>query len=123
MSWAKAGAANVEAAAPMPALARKWRLFMWLSPFDRSVLQYSRQAQALFACAVERDLIARIGVAHHAGRRVVPEHALDPLRRGIGAVAADHHARMLREPHSDAPAVMQADPCRPAGAIEKCVQK
>src|SRR5512140_2917446 len=40
-----------------------------------------RQGQAVLAGALLRDLIAGIGVAHHAGSRVVPEHALDALGR------------------------------------------
>src|SRR5438876_5610190 len=38
-----------------------------------------------------------IGVAHHAGGRVVPQHAFDLARRRRRATAHDDHAGMLRE--------------------------
>src|SRR5690606_27701009 len=118
-----AGAASVVAAAPIPAVARKWRLFMRFSPFERSVTEDGRQAQPLFARAVERNFITRIRMAHDTGGGIVPKYPLDPLCCRIGAIATDHHARVLREAHADTAAVMQADPSRPAGAIEKCVQQ
>ena len=64
----------------------------------------------MLAGAVDRDVVARIGVAHHAGRRIVPQHALDPARGFGRAVGDDHHAGMLREAHADAAAMVQATP-------------
>ena len=34
--------------------------------------------------------VARVGMAHHAGGRVVPEHALDALGRGVGMGYSQH---------------------------------
>jgi hypothetical protein len=45
-------------------------------------------------------------MAHHASGRVVPQHALDPFRGRIAAVADDHHAGMLRVTHADAAAMV-----------------
>ena len=39
------------------------------------------KAKALFAGAVERDVVSRIGMAHDAARRIVPQ---DPLDAAIG---------------------------------------
>ena len=41
------------------------------------------------------DFVAGIGVAHDAGRRIVPQHALQAPGRLGRAVADDHHARVL----------------------------
>ena len=43
-------------------------------------LELARQAQALFAGAVQRDVIAGIGMAHDAGRGIVPQHIRQPPR-------------------------------------------
>src|SRR5688572_4758709 len=55
-------------------------------------------------------LVAGIGVAHDADRRIVPEHPLDAPRSGRRAVADDHDTRVLRIPHADAAAVMDRNP-------------
>ena len=47
----------------------------------RSVSENSRQPQARFLGAVDGYIIARIGMAHDAGRRIVPENAFQPARR------------------------------------------
>ena len=43
----------------------------------------------MLARAFEREVITRVGVAHDAGRGVVPQHAPDALGRRGGTVAAD----------------------------------
>jgi hypothetical protein len=60
-----------------------------------------------------------IGMAHHAGGRVVPQHAGDALVGSDAAVAADHHAGMLGEAHSDAAAMVQRHPGRAASGVEQ----
>ena len=62
-------------------------------------------------------------MAHHAGRRIVGEYALEPPRRIIAAVADDHHSGVLRIAHPDAAAVMQADPCRAARGVQEGVEQ
>ena len=42
--------------------------------------QNAGKLQALFPRAIERILVARIGVAHHAAGRVVPQHTFEPAR-------------------------------------------
>ena len=46
-------------------------------------------------------------MAHDARRRIVPQHALDPFRGGIGPIADDHHAGVLRIADANAAAVME----------------
>jgi hypothetical protein len=87
-----------------------------VSPEHRQFRPCSRaQATAL--------LVAGVGMAHHAGGGVVPEHALDALRRRVGAVADDDHAGVLRVAHADAAAVVQADPGGAAGGVEQRVEQ
>ena len=54
------------------------------------------QVQPLRPCALDRDLVSGVRVTHDAGGRVVPQHALDAPRRGLGAIADDHYTRVLR---------------------------
>src|SRR3954451_7629396 len=63
------------------------------------------QVQALLAGAGDGLRVAGVGVAHHAGGRIVGQHALDAPGGLLGAVADDHHARVLRVADSD-PAAM-----------------
>ena len=44
-------------------------------------------------------------MVHHACGRVVEQHALDALGGSVGAVAHDHHARVLRVAHAHAAAM------------------
>ncbi|EEF93719.1 hypothetical protein CATMIT_01647, partial [Catenibacterium mitsuokai DSM 15897] len=69
------------------------------------------------------DLVARIGVPHHAGARVVPQHPGDAAVGLFAAVADDHHAGMLRIAHADAAAVVQRHPGRAAGDVEHGVEQ
>src|SRR3989344_1856272 len=82
-----------------------------------------RQVQPLLLRAVDRDLVAGIGVAHDARRRVVVQDAGDTLGRFIGAVADNHHARVLGEAHADAAAVVQGNPGRAACGVEQGVEQ
>ena len=61
-------------------------------------------------------LVTRIGMAHDAGGRVVPQHALDPARRFRGAVAHHDHAGVLRVADADAAAVVERNPGCASGA-------
>ena len=45
--------------------------------------------------ALAGDVVAGVGMAHHAGAGVVPEHAFDALRGRVAAVADDDDAGML----------------------------
>jgi len=64
------------------------------------------------ACGFERDFITRIGVAHYAGRRIVPQHALEFSPCILRSVGDNHDARMLRIAHANATAMMEGDPAR-----------
>jgi hypothetical protein len=62
-------------------------------------------------------------MAHHAGGRVVEQHAAQ-LVGGFGrAVGTDHHAAVLRIAHAHAAAVVQADPGGAAGGVEQGVEQ
>jgi hypothetical protein len=61
-------------------------------------------------------------VAHHAGAGIARQHALEALRRVVGAVRHDDHARVDRVADADAAAVMDADPRRARGDVEERVQ-
>src|SRR5580692_10121547 len=63
--------------------------------------RHHRQVQAALASAVHRLGVTRISVAHDAGRRIIPQHPLDPLRCLGGAVAHNHDPGVLREAHAD----------------------
>src|SRR5690606_32947009 len=54
-----------------------------------------RQLEALLPRALPGDLVPGIGVAHHAGAGIIPEHASDAPVRFFAAVAHDHHAAVL----------------------------
>lgn len=75
------------------------------------------QIEMIFAGAVDGDVIAGIGVSHDAGSWIVKQHARDPRVGFVGSIAADHDARMLRVAHTNAAAMMEADPSRAAGRI------
>ena len=62
-------------------------------------------------------------MAHHAGARIVPQHALEAARRIIRAVADDDHAGMLRIAHADAAAMMQRNPGGAARRVEQCIEQ
>ena len=56
---------------------------------------------------VNGDIIARIGVPHHARGRVVPEDPSQAAVSRLGAIANNDHACMLRITHANTSAVMQ----------------
>ena len=62
-------------------------------------------------------------MTHYAAGRIVGQHALDALRGFRRAVADDHHARVLRKAHAHAAAVVEANPCRSAGAVHQRVEE
>jgi hypothetical protein len=90
---------------------------------DELALAHQRQRHVRQRRQVARGVVAGVGVAHHAGGRVVPQHALDALGGGVGAVADDDHAGVLRIAHADAAAVVQADPGGAAGGVEQRVEQ
>ena len=63
--------------------------------------------------AVDRDLVARIGVAHHAGRRVVPQHPRDAARRLERVLWNDPGTGIMR--HADAGYEIAIDCAREQG--------
>jgi hypothetical protein len=77
----------------------------------------------LLAGAFDGALVAGVGVAHDARRRIVREDAREAPRGGFGAVGDDHHAGVLRIAHAHAAAVMQADPGRAARGVEQRVEQ
>src|SRR5690606_20555284 len=82
-----------------------------------------RQLQAPVLRAFDRDVVARIRMAHDTGAGIVPQHAGDA---GVGfpaAVADDDEAGVLRIAHAYAAAVVEADPGRAARGIEQGVQQ
>ena len=62
-------------------------------------------------------------MAHHAGGRVVGEHAGDAGGGFVGAVAHNHHARVLREAHAHAAAVVQRYPSGAAGGVQQGIEQ
>src|SRR5262245_29617764 len=82
----------------------------------------ARQVESVFAGAVDGDVVAGVGMAHHARGGIVPQHALD-ASGGVGrAVADDHHAGVLGEADADAAAVVQRHPGGPGGTVQQRVQ-
>src|SRR5439155_19359782 len=77
-------------------------------------LAETRQIEPFVAGAFDRGVVARVGVAHDAAGRIIPEHARDPLRRFRRTVGDDHHAGMLGIADTDAAAMVQRDPGRAA---------
>ena len=77
----------------------------------------------MLAGTFDGDLVTRIGVAHHAGRGVVPQHALESPAAVCAAVAHDHHAGMLRIAHADAAAVMERHPGRALAQFKQRIEQ
>src|SRR3981081_2679193 len=67
--------------------------------------------------------IARVGMTHDPRRWIVPKHPLDAARSLWSSVGYNHHACVLRITDSNASAVMQRDPCGPAGTVEQGVKQ
>ena len=72
----------------------------------------------MFRRALNRDVVTRIGVTHHPGRRIVMQHAGNTRGRFVGTDTDDNHPGVLREAHPDATTVMQRHPGRAAGGME-----
>src|SRR3990167_5112592 len=81
------------------------------------------QVQALFPRAVTGDLVARIGMPHHAGARVVPKYARQAPVGRLGPVGHDDHAAVLAVAHAHAAAMVQRHPGRAAGDIQHRIQQ
>ena len=77
----------------------------------------------MFAGAGDGLLVAGVGMPHHSGGRVVPEHPLDAAIGFFGAVADDDEPGVLRVPHPDAAAVMNGNPRCPARGVQQGVQE
>src|SRR3546814_6237127 len=82
-----------------------------------------RQLQPLLLRTSLRNLIPCIRMPHHAGARVVPQHAGDAPVGGFGAVADDDDAAVLGVAHPYPAAVVQADPGGAAGDVEHGVEQ
>ena len=54
--------------------------------------------------ALAREVVAGVGVAHHAGAGVVPQHALDARRGGVGMGYSQHAGVVIVCDGSDAAA-------------------
>ena len=76
----------------------------------------------MLARGVERLVVAGVGVAHDARAGIGREHALEPLRRVVGAVGDDDHAGVDRVADPDAAAVVDADPGRARRRVQERVQ-
>ena len=55
-------------------------------------LKDTRQIKAVFARAIERDIVASICMAHDAGGRIIPKHIANPPVSILAAIAADDHS-------------------------------
>ena len=77
----------------------------------------------MFLRAFDGFLVAGVGMSHDAARRIVPEHPFDPPRCGIGAVANNDQAGMLRIAHSDSATVMEGHPGRATGRIQQRIEQ
>ena len=82
-----------------------------------------RQFQSLLLRALDRFGVARIGVAHDAGARIIPQDAGDAGVGFLRSVADDHEAGVLRVPHPNAATVMEAYPGRAAGGVEQRIEQ
>src|SRR4051794_23101825 len=71
-----------------------------------------RHAYADVTGGVEGDLVARVGVPDHPGRRVVGEHQLEAAARVLGAVGDHDDTGMDRLADADAAAVVDRHPRR-----------
>lgn len=65
-----------------------------------------RQVEPLLSGTVNRNLVTRIRMTHHAGCRVVVQDACDMRGGFIRSVTDDDHARVLGEAHPHAAAVV-----------------
>ena len=88
-----------------------------------TVLRASGSARPRSRGHLHRALVARVGVAHHAHARVGRQHALELLRRQVGAVGDAHHARVDRAPDADAAAVVDRDPRRARCGVHQRVEQ
>src|SRR3546814_2117595 len=81
-----------------------------------------RQLQPLLLRTSLRNLIPCIRMPHHAGARVVPQHAGVAPVGGFGAVADDDDAAVLGVAHPYPAAVVLADPGGASGDVELAVE-
>src|SRR5258708_20233352 len=83
----------------------------------------ARQVELVRPRAIDGEVVGGMGVSHHAGGGIVPQHAADALGCLWCAITDNHHAGVLRKAHADAAAVVQRHPGRAARAIQKRIQK
>src|SRR3990167_8446883 len=81
-----------------------------------------RQIEALLLGAIDSNLIAGIGVAHHPGARIVTQHAAETSTGFWRTVGHYDHTGMLRVAHADAAPVVQRYPGRAACGIQQSVE-
>lgn len=75
----------------------------------------------MFRRAFNGDIVTRIGMTHHAGRRVVMQDASDTRRRFIGTITDDNHTGVLREAHAYAAAVVQRHQVAPLAVLSSAL--
>ena len=76
-------------------------------------------------CAVgslDREVVARVGVAHDAHTAIRGQHALQPLLRILRAVGDHNHARVQTVADTNAAAMMKAHPVRARCGVEQGVR-
>src|SRR5215831_16845063 len=81
------------------------------------------QVERVLPSAQQSFLVAGIGMPHHAARWIVPQHASETPCRGLGAIAHDHHAGVLRVADADTAPVVDRHPGGTGGAIEERVEE
>jgi hypothetical protein len=87
-------------------------------PFSRRRASDHRQVEIALARARDRVVVSRVGMAHDARARIVPQHAFDARGSGVRSIADDDDAGVLCIAHADAAAVVEAHPGCAAGRVE-----
>src|SRR5262249_50256661 len=73
--------------------------------------------------ALDRGVIAGIGMTHDAARRVVPQDTFEAARGFLRSVGDDHHAGMLGVADADAAAMVQRPRGGPARTMAQRIEK
>jgi hypothetical protein len=63
--------------------------------FHRLLPQDSRKVEIVLLCALDRQIVAGIGMAHDTSGGIVPKHAFNSGICCLGTIATDHHAGVL----------------------------
>src|SRR6266699_1120455 len=78
---------------------------------------FHRDPDATLMRDVDRALVPRVGVTHHAGPRVVRQHQLETTRALLRPVGHNDNTGVDRLPDPDADAVVDAHPRRAARRV------